>query len=99
MPRYIDFLGRDGNFYRAEQRGENNALPYIQKRIEYLMPVEMVDIEKVKQIIQNLKVNYNRDITVDEAKFILQLIKQKLIEQIEQLNKYYINKEDLKNEE
>ena len=99
MPRYVDFLGRDGKMYRAEQQGEDCALPYIQKRIELFMPIEVVKIEDVKQVIEDLKVNYKRDVTVEEAQFILKLIKQRLIEQIELLDKHYISKEEYNQEE
>ena len=97
MPRYVDFLGRDGKMYRAEQRGENSALPYIQKRLENLMPVEVVKIEDAKQTIRDLRVNYQRDITLEEAQYILKLIKRRLIEQLDQLEKYYISKEEIEN--
>ena len=98
MPRYVDFIGRDGQMYRAEQRGENSALPFIQKRMEYYMPKETVVLSEVEQIIKDFKINYYRNITPQESKEIFEIAKTKIIEKLEELNKYYVSREEYNQE-
>lgn len=95
MSRYVEFLGRDGKMYRAEQRGIDNALPYIEERIERLMPEEVVSIEKVKKLIKDVHVGFKRDITKEEANQVIEVIKKALIDEMDKLDKYYIDKEKL----
>ena len=93
MSRYIDFLGRDGKIYRAQQQGEDNALPFIQKRIEFYMPIETVKVEDITKLINDVHVDFKRDITKEEAKQIIEVIKHTLIDEVDKMKKYYIDKE------
>ncbi|MBR6507463.1 MAG: hypothetical protein IKT37_07690 [Clostridia bacterium] len=78
----------DGRYLEVHQRKIQNALPYINERIEYYMPIETVDVEDVKKVINYIRVNVNRDCTSAEVNGLVVQIKDLLIDALEHMEKH-----------
>lgn len=92
MSRTYEFTDLQGRRCIAEKQGIDNLMPIINKRIENLLPKEAVLLDEVKKVIKELKVNYKRDLTPEESAAILVIIKNKMIEEIDKLEKYFVDK-------
>lgn len=90
---YTDF---EGNKKIQKQLGENSALPYITRRIEYFMPKETVEADKLKAMVASIEIDCKRDITPEEANKLVTTIKDYIIDEIDRLDKYYVSRTDKK---
>ena len=95
MSKYITFLGMDGKKYRAEKKGYDSALSVINDMIDGVMPLETVNIEKVKNLIQEVHVEFKRDMTALEAMAVIEAIKDALVKEVDKLQKYYVSRNDI----
>ena len=89
--RYTDF---EGNKKVQKQLGEDSALPYITRRIEYFMPKETVEADKLKAMVASIEIDCQRDITPEEANGLVKTIKDYIIDEIDRLDKYYVSRTD-----
>lgn len=87
MKRYL-FPLPDGRFLEVYQNKINNALPYIEKRIAYSLPIETVDVEEIKKVISYIRVNVNRDCTAEEVNGLVESIKRLMLEALDNMTKY-----------
>lgn len=87
MKKYLYPLG-NGKYMEVKDQKERSALPYIKKKIEYYMPVEMVDVEEIKKVISYIRVNVNRDCTAQEVNQLIGQIKGLLFEALDHMKKY-----------
>lgn len=86
--RYID---RDGKEYEVGQRRIESGFPYIEKRIKYCMPKETVEVEKLKALVESIAVDVQRNITPDEANTMVSTIKNYILQELENAEKFYID--------
>lgn len=91
--RKFKYKGRDGELYEVGIRGYDSALPLIQKRLEYWMPKETIEADKLKKTIQSIAVDVQRSITPEEANMMVENIKNFLISEIDSAEKFYVGKE------
>ena len=89
--KYIDFA--TGKEKILKQLGEDSALPYITRRIEYFMPRETIEADKIKATIASIAIDCQRDITPEEANKMVETIKEYLIQEIDGAEKFYVSKE------
>ena len=87
--RYTDF---DGKTYERVIKCEFSALPYIQKRIEHSMPVETINSDKLRATVNSIAVDVQRNLTPAEVQQMLDAIKQFLLQEIDDAEKYYVNR-------
>ena len=85
-----------GKYIEITENKEKNALPYIEKRIEYLLPVETVDVEEVRKLLQYINVKVNRDCTKEEVQMIVGQIRAFLADALDQLPKYERHRNETK---
>lgn len=64
------------------EQTDKSALPYINKRFEYLLPVETVDVDQLLPLIDYIRVHPNRSCTPEEVTAIVEQIKSFLKEAI-----------------
>ena len=88
--KYTDF---EGNKKILKQIGEDSALPYITRRIEYFMPKETVEVDKLKKTIESISVDVQRNITPQEANMMVDNIKNFIIGEIDGAEKFYVSRE------
>ena len=77
-----------GQFMEIIENKERDALPHIDKRFEYLLPVETVDVEDVRKLLQYINVKVNRDCSMQEVQMIVNQIRGFLADALEQLPKH-----------
>ena len=77
-----------GQFMEITENKEKNALPFIEKRIEYFLPIETVDVEEVKKLLRYINVKVNRDCTMEEVQMIVNQIRGFLADALDQLPKH-----------
>lgn len=76
------------------EQADQSALPYINKRIEYFMPIETIDVEEVLKVIQYIRVNPTRACSPEEVRQIVEQIKALLTDAVMNIehHKRYLNK-------
>lgn len=76
------------------EQTDKSALPYINKRIEYFMPIETIDVEEVLKVIQYIRVNPTRACSPEEVRQIVEQIKALLTDAVMNIehHKRYLNK-------
>ncbi len=79
---------------------ERDALPYINKRFEYYLPIETIDVEDVLKVIQYIRVNPNRSCSPEEVSQIVEQIKKLLTDAVLSMDhhKRYLNKRGIDND-
>lgn len=98
MKRYL-FPLPDGRFLEVYQNKITSAIPFIEKRLSYSIPVDCVDVDEVKKVISYIRVNVNRDCTADEVNGIVNSIKKLMLDALEAMPKherYISGKGDIK---
>lgn len=91
MKRYL-FPLPDGRFLEVKQNKIDSALPYINKRFEALLPTYVVDIDEVKNLVNYIRVNVNRDCTKEEVNGLVGQIRGLLLEALDNMEQYEIVK-------
>lgn len=76
------------------EQTDRSALPYINKRIEYFMPIETIDVEEVLKVIQYIRVNPTRACSPEEVRQIVEQIKALLTDAVMNIehHKRYLNR-------
>lgn len=97
MKRYL-FPLPDGRFLEVKQNKIDSALPYINKRFEALLPTYVVDVDEVKNLVNYIRVNVNRDCTKEEVNGIVGQIRGLLLEALDNMEQYEIVKKGRKDE-
>lgn len=87
MKKYL-FPLADGRFLEVKQNKIDNALPYVEKRLSYWLPIECVDKDEIKKVISYIRVNVNRDCTKDEVNGLVASIKNLLLEALDHMQTY-----------
>ena len=67
------------------EKKDQSALPYLDKRFEYFLPVETVDVDEVLQLIEYIRVNPNRACSPEEVCGIVEQIKAFLKEAVSEM--------------
>lgn len=91
MKRYL-FPLPDGRFLEVKQNKIDSALPYINKRFEALLPTYVVDVDEVKNLVNYIRVNVNRDCTKEEVNGLVGQIRGLLLEALDNMEQYEIVK-------
>jgi len=78
----------DGKYIEIKDKKVTNALPYIERRIGYYMPIDTIDVEEMLKIISFVRVNPNRDCTPAEVVQIVESIKTLLVDAIAHMPKH-----------
>ena len=94
MKKFI-FKDRDGDWCEAKINGINNAMPYIERRIERSMPVETIEVSKIKELVSSMNVTCHRDLTKEEANKLVTTILGYIIGQIDKADKYYVDRSQI----
>lgn len=68
--------------------GTQSALPHIQKRIEYRMPIEMIDVSDIERAINGLHVVIDKPVSPEEVGTMLNEIKRFLLDEIKKMPKH-----------
>lgn len=87
MKRYLIPLP-NGKFLDVKRNVVDNALPYINRRLEYFLPIECVDKKEIQKVIGYIRVNVNRDCTKDEVNGLVASIKNLLLEALDNMPTY-----------
>lgn len=76
------------------EQTDRSALPYINKRIEYFLPIETIDVEEVLKVIQYIRVNPTRACSPEEVRQIVEQIKALLTDAVMNIehHKRYLNR-------
>lgn len=82
------------------EQTDRSALPYINKRIEYFMPIETIDVEEVLKVIQYIRVNPTRACSPEEVRQIVEQIKALLTDAVMNIehHKRYLNRRGSEND-
>lgn len=91
MKRYL-FPLPDGRFLEVKQNKIDSALPYINKRFEALLPTYVVNVDEVKNLVNYIRVNVNRDCTKEEVNGLVGQIRGLLLEALDNMEQYEIVK-------
>lgn len=75
----------DGQFMTAEDQRIRSAIPFIERRLEYSMPIDTIDVPDVLALIDYIKVNPNRSCSAEEVRSIVEAVKSFLLEGIENM--------------
>ena len=78
----------DGKYMIVHQKGERFAMEEINKRIEYYLPIETVDVEEVRKIVNYIRVNVSRDCTAQEVNGLVESIKNLLRDALDHMPKH-----------
>lgn len=97
MKRYL-FPLPDGRFLEVKQNKIDSALPYINKRFEALLPTYVVNVDEVKNLVNYIRVNVNRDCTKEEVNGLVGQIRGLLLEALDNMEQYEIVKKGRKDE-
>ena len=76
------------------EQTDRSALPYINKRIEYFLPIETIDVEEVLKVIQYIRVNPTRACSPEEVRQIVEQINALLTDAVMNIehHKRYLNR-------
>ena len=79
---------------------DKSALPYINNRFQYDLPIETIDVEDVLKVIQYIRVNPNRSCSPEEVHAIVEQIKKLLTDAVMKMehHKRYLNKRGTDND-
>jgi len=91
MKRYL-FPLADGRFLEVKQNKIDNALPYIERRLEWFLPVECVEKDEIKKVINYIRVNVNRDCRKEEVNGLVAQIKQLLLDTLDHMTTYELHR-------
>lgn len=82
------------------EQTDRSALPYINRRFEYYLPIETIDVEEVLKVIQYIRVNPTRACSPEEVRQIVEQIKQLLTDAVMNIehHKRYMNKKGVDND-
>lgn len=97
MKRYL-FPLPDGRFLEVKQNKIDSALPYINKRFEALLPTYVVNVDEVKNLVNYIRVNVNRDCTKEEVNGLVGQIRGLLLEALDNMEQYEIVKKGKESE-
>ena len=97
MKRYL-FPLPDGRFLEVKQNKIDSALPYINKRFEELLPTYVVNVDEVKNLVNYIRVNVNRDCTKEEVNGLVGQIRGLLLEALDNMEQYEIVKKGMEGE-
>lgn len=97
MKRYL-FPLPDGRFLEVKQNKIDSALPYINKRFEALLPTYVVNVDEVKNLVNYIRVNVNRDCTKEEVNGLVGQIRGLLLEALDNMEQYEIVKKGMEGE-
>ena len=97
MKRYL-FPLPDGRFLEVKQNKIDSALPYINKRFEALLPTYVVNVDEVKNLVNYIRVNVNRDCTKEEVNGLVGQIRGLLLEALDNMEQYEIVKKGREDE-
>ena len=87
MIRFVSRLP-NGKLFVFTKNHERSALKHIQKRIEYWMPIETVDVEEMKKVINGIHVVIAESATPEEVGTIINEMKAFLIGAIDKMPKH-----------
>ena len=85
MPKKLLIPYLDGQWLAIRRLGDNCGLNEINKRIEYWIPIDTVDVKAVMDLIDFIHINVNRDCTPEEVRNIVESMKSFLKESIEKM--------------
>ena len=85
--RYL-FPLMDGRFMEVKDKKVTCALPYIERRIEYYMPIDTIDVDEMLKVISFIRVNPSRDCSPQEVLQIVESIKGLLVDAIAHMPKH-----------
>lgn len=88
MPKQMLIPYFDGKYLLVKQKGERFALNEINKRIEYYLPIETVDVRDISKVIDYIRVNVNRPCSPEEVRGIVESIKDLLRDALENMPKH-----------
>ena len=91
MKKYL-FPLPDGRFLEVKQNKIDSARPYINKRFEALLPTYVVNVDEVKNLVNYIRVNVNRDCTKEEVNGLVGQIRGLLLEALDNMEQYEIVK-------
>ena len=91
MKRYL-FPLADGRFLEVKQNKIDNALPYIERRLEYFLPVECVEKNEIIKVVHYIRVNVNRDCRKEEVNGLVAQIKNLLLETLDHMTTYELHR-------
>ena len=91
MKKYL-FPLADGRFLEVKQNKIDNALPYIERRLEYFLPVECVEKNEIIKVIHYIRVNVNRDCRKEEVNGLVEQIKQLLLDTLDHMTTYELHR-------
>lgn len=76
------------------EQADKSALPYINKRIAYYIPIETIDVEEVLKVIRYIRVNPTRACSPEEVRQIVEQIKKLLTDAVMNIEHHerYLNK-------
>ena len=97
MKRYL-FPLPDGRFLEVKQNKIDSALPYINKRFEALLPTYVVNVDEVKNLVNYIRINVNRDCTKEEVNGLVGQIRGLLLEALDNMEQYEIVKKGREDE-
>lgn len=75
----------DGQWLSVRQLGDRCALDEINKRIEYWISIDTVDVKDVLALVDYIKINVNRDCTPEEVRGIVDSMKNFLVESLKKM--------------
>lgn len=87
MKKYL-FPTLNGKWEMVYQPKIQNALPYIEARIKYFMPVELIDVEEIQRVIDYVHVNVNRDCSPEEVHQLVEQIKNLFRDAVDNMPHY-----------
>lgn len=91
MKKYL-FPLADGRFLEVKQSKIDNALPYIERRLEYFLPVECVEKNEIIKVIHYIRVNVNRDCRKEEVNGLVEQIKKLLLDTLDHMTTYELHR-------
>ena len=86
----------DGQYQKIHQDQIVSAFPHIEKRLQYSIPIDTVDVEDVKKLIRYINVNVSRPCQPEEVRGLVEQIKAFLAESIDKMphHERYLSERD-----
>ena len=78
----------DGKYLEVKDKKVTSALPYIERRIGYFMPIDTIDVGEMLKVISFVRVNPNRACSPEEVVQIVESIKSLLVDAIGHMPKH-----------
>lgn len=91
MRSYL-FQDMDGEWLEARCSQEDSALSHINKRLERVVPVETVDTDTLKKAILSFNVEFERNLTPQEATVLVNALKAHLLNEVTKMEKFYVSR-------